>query len=190
MKAIVAILWFVIASVGRLHAQVQLPDLYVYDYAMSQRDPFISADAPTTLLTNKQEIHGIVSGDIVKQYLDKVILLIKAELYVGGVSIGDRPFESMVLINGIGFHTGDKIPMEGTKKEIQGIKQLTASYGLPAATDEKGSLVLEVGRITESGVDLVLPGFKAAIYQLPLPRDVPPTGIQLEKKKRKPRTNN
>ena len=91
----------------------------------------------------------------------------------------------MALINGIGFHVGEKIPLETTKKEIQGIQQLTASYGLPLATDEKGSLVLEVGRITENGVDLVLPGFKAAVYQLLLPRDAPPTTIQLEKKKEK-----
>jgi hypothetical protein len=190
MNRILVIVWLVIASVSMLHAQVQLPDLYVYDYAMAQRDPFISPDAPTTLLTNHQEIRGIVSGDIVKQYLDKVIRLIKDELYVGGISIGDTPFESMALINGIGFHVGDKIPLDTTTREVQGIQQLAASYGLPLVTDEKGSLVLEVGRITENGVDLALPGFKAAIYQLPLPRDTPPTTIQLEKKKRKPKANN
>jgi hypothetical protein len=182
--------WLVITSVSTLRAQVQLPDLYVYDYAMAQRDPFISPDAPTTLLTSNHEIHGIFSGDVVRKYLDRVIQLIKDELYVGGISIGDTPFESMALINGIGFHVGDKFPLEATKKEVQGIQQLTASYGLPVATDERGSLMLEVGQITESGVDLVLPGFKAAIYQLPLPRDAPPTTIELEKRKRKPRINN
>ena len=182
--------WLVITSLGKLQAQVQLPDLYVYDYAMAQRDPFISPDAPTTFITNNHEIHGIFSGEVVKEYLDKVIQLIKDELYVGGISIGDTPFESMALINGIGFHVGDRLPLEATKKEIQEIQQLMASYGLPAAVDEKGSLVLEVGRITEGGVDLVLPGFKAAICQIPLPRDTPPATIQLEKKKRKPRINN
>ena len=34
-----------------LHAQVQLPDLYIYNYTMAQRDPFISADATNTLLS-------------------------------------------------------------------------------------------------------------------------------------------
>jgi hypothetical protein len=190
MVRILVIFWLAIISVGTLHAQVQLPDLYAYDYAMAQRDPFISPDAPATLLTNNQEIRGIVSGDIVRQYLDRVIHIVKDELYVGGISIGDTPFTSMALINGIGFHVGDKIPLETTKKEIQGIQQLAASYGLPLVTDEKGSLMLEVGRITEDGVDLALPGFKAAIYKLPLPRDAPPLTIQLEKKKRKPKTDN
>ena len=44
---------------------------------------------------------------------------------------------------------------------MQGIQQLAASYALPLVTDAKGSFVLEVGRVTENGVDLVLPGFKA-----------------------------
>jgi len=190
MNRLLVIILAVVASESMVHAQVQLPDLYVYNYEMAQRDPFISADSPTTLLTNKEANYGIVGGDSIKRYLDGVMRLIKNELYVGGVSIGDTPFESMALINGVGFHIGDKIPLETTKKEIQGMQQWTASYGLPLATDEKGSLVLEVGRITENGVDLVLPGFKASIYQLQLPRDAPQATIQLEKKKRKPKNNN
>jgi hypothetical protein len=66
---------------------------------------------------------------------------------------------------------------------------LAASYGLPLVTDEKGSFVLEVGRVTENGVDLVLPGFKTAVYQLPLARDTAPEAIQLEYKKRKAKAN-
>jgi hypothetical protein len=157
---------------------------------MAQRDPFISSDAPNTLLTEAQETSGIVSGDIVKQYLERIIQLIKDELYVGGISIGDTPIQSIALINGVDFHVGDKIPLETTKKEIQGIQQLAATYGLPLVTDEKGLFVLEVGRVTENGVDLVLPGFKAAVYQLPLARDTAPTAIQLEKKKKKQRATN
>jgi hypothetical protein len=187
MKRVYFIVWIIIASVRVLPAQVQLPDLFVYEYAMTPRDPFISPDARMTLLTEDHIIRGIVSGDVVKQYLAKIVQLIKEKLYVGGVSIGDTPVESMVLINGIGFHFGDKIPLEISRKEVQGMQQLTASYGLPLTTDESGSLVLQVGRITENGVDLVLPGLKAAIYQLPLPRDAPTTAIQLEKKKRKPK---
>jgi hypothetical protein len=190
MNRFLVIILVVVASESMVHAQVQLPDLYVYNYAIGQRDPFISADSPTTLLTNKEENYGIVGGDSIKQYLERVIRLIKDELSVGGVSIGDTPFESMALINGVGFHIGDKIPLETTKKEVQGIQQLTASYGLRLVTDDKGSPVLEVGRITENGVDLVLPGFQASIYQLKLPRDAPPATIQLETKRRKPKNNN
>jgi hypothetical protein len=186
---------FIIASLALmsssiLYAQVRLPDLYIYNYSMTTRDPFISSDAPGTLLTDKEESRGIISGDIVKHYLNRIIQLIKDDLYVGGISIGDTPHESVALINGVDFHVGDKIPLEITKKELQGIQQLAASYGLPLVTNENGSFVLEVGRVTENGVDLVLPGFKVAIYQLPLPRDSAPTAIQLEKKRKKQTANN
>jgi hypothetical protein len=184
-----ALISLAIASANTLRAQVQLPDLYVYNYSSSQRDPFIDSDAPSTFLSQDREVPGIVSGDIVRQYLSRIIQLITEELYVGGVSIGDTPLQSIALINGVDFHLGDKIPLRTTKKELQGIQQLAASYGLPLVTDEKGSFVLEVGRVTENGVDLVLPGFKAAIYQLPLARDTAPVAIQLEKKKRR-KTNN
>lgn len=173
-----------------VHAQVQLPDLYIYTYTMAQRDPFISSDAPNTLLTENHVRSGIVSGDVVKQYLERIIQLIRDDLYVGGISIGDTPIQSIALINGVDFHVGDKIPMETTRKELRGIQQLAASYGLPLVTDEKGSFVLEVGRVSENGVDLVLPGFKAAIYQLPLARDTPPAAIHLEKKTKRQKANN
>jgi hypothetical protein len=179
----------VAVSICPLRAQVRLPDLYVYNYTMAQRDPFISSDAPNTLLAESHEARGIISGDIVKQYLERIILLIKSELYVGGISIGDTPMQSMALINGVDFHVGDKIPLETTKKELQGIQQLAASYGLPLVTAEGEGFVLEVGRVTENGVDLVLPGFKAAVYQLPLAHDTAPIGIQLERKKKRPSAN-
>ncbi len=189
MIRICAAISLAIASVGVLHAQVRLPELYIYNYTMAQRDPFISPEAPHTLLTQNKETRGVVSGDTVKRYLERIIQMIEDELYVGGISIGDTPLQSIALINGIDFHVGDKIPLETTRKELQGIQQLAASYGLPVVTDEKGSFVLEIGRVTESGVDLVLPGFKAAIYQLPLERDTPSASIQLEKRKKRPRPN-
>jgi hypothetical protein len=187
-KSLVLIL-LAIAAASRLHAQVQLPDLYIYTYTTTQRDPFIAAEAPNTLVGQNREICGIISGDIVRQYLQRIIQLIKEELYVGGISIGDTPIQSIALINGVDFHVGEKIPLKTTKKERQGIQQLAASYGLPLVTDEKGSFVLEVGRVTENGVDLVLPGFKTAVYQLPLARDTAPEAIQLEYKKRKAKAN-
>jgi hypothetical protein len=190
MIKILLFLLLTIASAGSLQAQVELPDLYIYRYTSTQRDPFIASDAPTTLLSQNREMSGIVSGDIVRQYLARLIQLITEELYVGGVSIGDTPIQSIALINGVDFRVGDKIPLQTTKKELQGIQQLAASYGLPLATDENGSFVLEVGRVTENGVDLVLPGFKTAIYQLPLARDTAPVAIRLENKKKRQKANN
>ena len=185
-----ALISLALASANTLCAQVQLPDLYIYNYSSTLRDPFIASDAPSTLLTQNREIPGIVSGDIVRQYLARIIQLITDELYVGGISIGDTPLQSIALINGVDFHLGDKIPLQTTRKELQGIQQLAASYGLPLVTDEKGSFLLEVGRVTENGVELVLPGFKAAIYQLPLARDTAPVAIQLEHKNKRQKTNN
>jgi hypothetical protein len=184
-----ALILLATASANRLHAQVELPDLYIYNYTIAQRDPFIASDAPSTFLSQNREICGIVSGDIVRQYLQRIIQLVKEELYVGGISIGDIPIQSIALINGVDFHVGDKIPLQTTKKELQGIQQLAASYGLPIVTDEKGSFVLEVGRVTENGVDLVLPGFKTAICRLPLARDTAPVAIQLENRKKRRKAN-
>ena len=189
IKALV-IISFVTASASMLRAQVELPDLYIYTYTMASRDPFISSEAPKTLLTEDHETSGIVSGDIVKRYLAWIVQLIKDDLSVGGISIGDTPRQSIALINGVDFHVGDPIPLETTKKELQGIQQLAGSYGLPLVTDEKGSFVLEVGRVTEYGVDMVLPGFKAAIYKLRLAHDSVPATIQLGKKKKKQSANN
>jgi hypothetical protein len=168
-----------------LDAQVQLPDLYSYSYAISQRDPFISANAPKTIMGEHQETHGIVSGDAVSQYLERIVQLIKSQLYVGGISIGDTPVDSIALINGVDFHVGDRVPLDATRKDLQGIQQLAATYGLPLVTDQNGSFLVEVGRVTENGVDLVLPGFKAAIYHLPLPEDGASDVVRLEKKKKK-----
>jgi hypothetical protein len=189
MTKTLVIILLAILSARVVDAQIQLPELYIYNYTVTQRDPFISSDAPTTLLTENQEFRGIVSGDVIQQYLAKITQLIKEELYVGGISIGDTPKQSIALINGYAFHVGDKIPLETTKKELQMIQQLAASYGLPLVTDEKGAFVLEVGRVTENGVDLVLPGFKAAICQLPLARDPAFSTIQLERKKKTQRAN-
>ncbi len=173
-----------------LHAQVQLPDLYSYHYTMTRRDPFISADAPKTIIDEHQEPRGIVSGDIVSRYLENIVKLIKNQLYLGGISIGDTPFESIALINGVDFHVGDKVPLDAASKDLQSIQQLAATYGLPLVTDQKGTFVVEVGRVSENGVDLVLPGFKAVIYHLPLPNDSASDVVRLEKKKKKPRPSN
>jgi hypothetical protein len=173
-----------------LHAQVELPELYTYQYVMSRRDPFISAEAPKTLLNGSHESGGIVSGDAVGRYLASIVRLIKSQLYVGGISIGDTQLRSIALINGVAFRVGDKIPLEATKKDLQSIEQLAASYGLGSLADGKGLLAVEVGRVTERGVDLVLPGFKAVIYHLPLPTDEASEAIHLQRKVKKPTAGN
>jgi hypothetical protein len=73
---------------------------------------------------------------------------------------------------------------------LQSIEQLAASYGLPSFADAKGLLTVEVGRVTERGVDLVIPGFKAAIYHLPLPTDEASEAIRLQRKAKKPTMGN
>jgi hypothetical protein len=173
-----------------LHAQVDLPELYTYEYVMSGRDPFISKDAPKTLLNDSRESSGIVSGDVIGRYLESIVRLIKGQLYVGGVSIGDTQIQSIALINGVAFRVGDKVPLEVSKKDLQNIEQLAASYGLPSFVNGKDLLNVEVGRVTERGVDLVLPGFKAAIYHLPLPTDEASEAIRLQRKVKKPTAGN
>jgi hypothetical protein len=173
-----------------VHAQVELPDLYSYQYTRSRRDPFISADAPKTIMDEHQEPPGIVSGDFVSRYLENIVQLIRNQLYVGGISIGDTPVESIALINGVDFRVGDKVPLDSTRKDLQSLQQLAATYGLPLVTDRKGNFVIEVGRVSENGVDLVLPGFKAVIYHLPLPNDGASDVVRLEKKMKKPRPSN
>ncbi|MBV9392318.1 MAG: hypothetical protein JOY96_10540 [Verrucomicrobia bacterium] len=181
MRAWVIILFLASRSV----AQVPLPDLYIYNYDISVRDPFISADAPTTMITNNQIERGIVSGDVVQQYLQRLVRAIRNELYVGGISIGDQPGDSVALINGVNFRTGSKIPLDVSQKDLDQIQHLAASYGLPFFTDGSGALLLEVGKISEKGVDLLLPGFRAPIYRLILPTDSASGAIRLEKRQRK-----
>ena len=190
MIRLIALTSVLAVSASILHAQVQLPDLYSYHYTMSRRDPFISAYAPKTIMNEHQEQLGIVSGDIVSRYLGRIVELIKNQLYVGGISIGDTPVESIALINGVDFHVGDKVPLDTAGKDLQSIQQLAAAYGLPLVTDENGTFVVEVGRVSEKGVDLILPGFKAVIYHLPLTNDGASDVVRLEKKKKKPRAGN
>ena len=54
MLKYLAIISLAVTSAGILHAQVQLPDLYIYNYAMAHRDPFISAAASAAAQRPKQ----------------------------------------------------------------------------------------------------------------------------------------
>ena len=72
------------AGVVDLHAQVSLPDIDIYNYLRTQRDPFISAQAPTTLLNERVEIAGVASEELMRRFLEKLTASIRDQLSVGG----------------------------------------------------------------------------------------------------------
>jgi hypothetical protein len=172
-------------------AQLELPPLTMFPYQPAARDPFLSAAAVTTLLARRSGT-GIVADDVLRNYLETVIKAIRTNLAVGGVSITEDPQQSETLINGYAFHIGDNIPLPASPKEMAQLEELAQSYGLPLKKSEDGKLNLEVGQITERGVDLILPGFNAAIYHLALKHEEETTTIQVEKliKKKTERVNN
>ena len=94
----------------------------------------------------------------------------------------------MALINGVPFRQGDRIPLPIDKEQLLQLDELARTYGLPL---EKGdglpdSIFVEVGEIKSAGVSILLPGFKAAICELPYEGDSGPQVIQLERKHRSP----
>lgn len=173
------ILGLLIAVPTACFAQLELPSLRVFSYQPAIRDPFISAAAKFTLLDSGDEVRGPFSGDIVRQYLDTVVKLIGEKFSCGGVSIADDPRASATLINGYAFRVGDHIPVPATRKELAQLEQLAQSYGLPVERSEDGNLNLVVGRITDRGVDLVLPGLKTTVL-LPFKHETETTSIPLE----------
>jgi hypothetical protein len=157
---------FLLANVAPLQAQVQLPDIDIYRYQESQRDPFISAAAPTTFLNQGVEVAGVASGELIHRFLEKLTVSIKDQLFVGGISTDDQPQDGMAIINGATFRVGD-----------------TLTFGLTLARAKNTNAInIKVSKITTTGVDLVLPGFRSSICQLPLERDDVVTGVKLERK--------
>jgi hypothetical protein len=166
----------------------RLPNLYVFRYEAPQRDPFISSSAPRTLVNTDANERGILSGSVVQKYLQTITLAIRRELFIGGLSVGDENTRSMALINGVPFRRGDRIPLPIDKEQLLQLDELARTYGLPL---EKGdglpdSIFVEVGEIKSAGVSILLPGFKAAICELPYEGDSAPQVIQLERKHRSP----
>jgi hypothetical protein len=172
--------FFCVLSAGKAQAQLELPSLNVFNYQAAARDPFISAQAQTTLFDRGVEVRGIVSGDAVQQYLETVVAAIKAQLFVGGVSVGDKPQNCEAIINGIGFRTGDMIPLPLDPTQLNRLVELSRSYGLPLQLSNDGTISLLVGRISAFGVSLLLPGFQASLYQLPLESSTQPDPVRLE----------
>jgi hypothetical protein len=154
----------------------------VYNYSAAARDPFISAQAQTTLLETGAPVRGIVSGDAVREYLATIVSAVQDYLYVGGVSVGERPENTEALINGVGFHPGDVIPLPLDPSQLSKLVELSRSYGLPLQLSSDGAISILIGRISTSGVSLMLPGFQAALYELPLETDTRPDPIKLERR--------
>lgn len=165
-----------------LHAQVELPDIDVYNYPQTGRDPFISAQASTTFLSERSELAGVTNGELIRRFLEKLTASIKDQLIVGGVSTDNSLADGMALINGVSFRAGDRIPLEVDSKTLNELDQLAQSFGLSLQRATDTAIAIEVGRISDSGVDLVLPGFRSSICQLPLERNQPINVIKLQRK--------
>ena len=166
----------------------RLPDLYIFHYEAPQRDPFISSLAPRTLVNADANARGIASGSVVQKYLQTISAAIQRELFIGGLSIGDENTRSIALINGVPFARGDRIPLPIGKEQLLQLDELAKTYGLPLQRGEGSgdSILVEVGEIKSGGVSIVLPGFKAAICELPYEGDLVPQAIQLERKHKTP----
>jgi hypothetical protein len=170
------------AGATALHAQVELPDIDIYNYPQTGRDPFISAQAPTTFLSERSELAGVSNGELIRRFLEKLTASIKDQLIVGGVSTDDSLADGMALINGVTFRPGDRIPLEVDPKTLNELDQLAQSFGLTLERATDTAIAIEVGRISDSGVDLVLPGFRSSICQLPFARNQALSAIKLERK--------
>jgi hypothetical protein len=159
---------------------VRLPDLYIFHYEAPQRDPFISSSAPRTLVNAEANVRGIASGSVVQKYLQTISAAIQRELFIGGLSIGDENTRSIALINGVPFARGDRIPLPIGKEQLLQLDELAKTYGLPLerGAGSADSILVEVGEIKSGGVSIVLPGFKAAICELPYEGDLVPQAIQ------------
>jgi len=165
-----------------------LPNLYIFHYEAPQRDPFISSSAPRTLVNTDANARGILSGSAVQKYLQTITLAIQHELFIGGLSVGDENTRSIALINGVPFRQGDRIPLPIDKEQLLQLDELARTYGLPLEKSDglPDSIFVEVGQIKSGGISILLPGFKAAICELPYEGDSVPQVIQLERKHRSP----
>jgi hypothetical protein len=169
-------------------APAHLPDLYIFHYEPARRDPFISSGAPSTLVNADANVGGIVSGSVVQKYLQTITLAIQRELFIGGLSVGDDNTRSMALINGVPFGRGDRIPLPIEKEQLLQLGELARTYGLPLEKGDgfRDSIFVEVGEIKSGGVSIMLPGFKAALCELPYEGDSVPRAVQLERKHASP----
>jgi hypothetical protein len=182
---IIRLVFLLLASAVSLMAQVELPDIDIYTYVRSHRDPFISVRAPTTLLNERVQIAGVASGELMRHFLEKLTASIKDQLDVGGLSTDDSQPDAMALINGAAFHQGDTVPIAVDEKTLHELDQLAQSFGLTLSHTQDNAIAIVVGSISNVGVDFERPGFRATICQLPIDRDEPSNAVKLERKKGK-----
>jgi hypothetical protein len=175
------------AGTGAAFDALPLPELVVFHYEASSRDPFISAAASRTLVAGEPQVTGVVSARILEQYLQKLSRLVRDELFVEGVSTGEGD-KSVALINGVEFHSGDRIPVPVRVDQIDQLEALAHSYGLPLSrlSHPSDSVLVQVGQIKPDGVCLVIPGFKSTLCEIAFEGDDAPNLIQLERKRAHP----
>jgi len=182
---IIRIVFLLLASAVSLMAQVELPDIDIYTYVRSHRDPFISVRAPITLLNEQVQIAGVASGELMRRFLEKLTASIKDQLSVGGLSTDDSQTDAVALINGVAFHQGDTVPITIDEKTLHELDQLAQSFGLTFPRTQDNAIAIAVGAISNVGVDFEIPGFRASICQVPIDRDEPSSAVKLERKKGK-----
>jgi hypothetical protein len=182
---IIQVVFLLLASAVSLMAQVELPDIDIYTYVRSRRDPFISVRAPTTLLNERVQIAGVASGELMRRFLEKLSASIKDQLSVGGLSTDDSQTDAVALINGVAFHQGDTVPITVDEKTLHELDQLAQSFGLTLPRTQDNAIAIAVGTISNVGVDFEIPGFRASICQVPIERDEPSSAVKLERKKGK-----
>lgn len=163
-----------------------LPDLYAFRYTPANRDPFISADAGKTLVGKGVELDNSFSGKAAQRYLQTLVAAIQNDLFVEGVSTGEGKSHAIALINGVAFSETEKIPVTVPESDLLQLSELARTYGLPLErdTNEKSTILLEVGPIDSSGVAILLPGFRAPLCKLPYVGDSGTERITLERKKK------
>ena len=166
----------------------RLPELYVFRYEPSRRDPFISPLARRTIVAGDSNSEPVVSLSVVQQYLQTITAAIRKELFIGGLSTGDEHIRPIAVINGVVFTGGDRIPLPVQPEQLAQLRELARTYGLPleASQSQPNTIFVAVGAIKTTGVSMVLPGFKGTLCELPYEGDDKPEKIQLERKHSSP----
>ena len=162
----------------------RLPELYIFRYEPSKRDPFISALARRTIVAGESNLGMIASLSVVQQYLQTITTTIRQELFIGGLSTGDEHTRAIAVINGVVFTDGDRIPLPVRPEQLAQLRELARTYGLPLepSPSQHNTIFVAVGAIKANGVSIVLPGFKGTLCELPYDGDDVHEKIQLERK--------
>jgi hypothetical protein len=160
-----------------------LPDLFIFNYQPTNRDPFISPEAQRRLVKSGSTMISVGGAQAVQKCLDIIVKTIEDELFVEGVSTGDEQTQASALINGVAFHPGDKIPVPVKGETKHKLEDLVRTYGLPLqSSGTRDNICVLVASIQTTGVTLALPGFKGSLCRLKYSGDAVPEQIHLERK--------